>query len=176
MFGKPVVLNGLGCRNTDPAAFILAKGNEVFGAGDDLDITSLLSLLGARRVFRQTKIPCQPMACHPSRAYWVSWLGTPRSVYLTPRVEGPGCAIYAFPCLAQPYNRHRGDQGAAEQTRPPVECSNPMSCGWNARERPLVQAIRLAPVTLSLVGSVRIGVGTSAPATTAVALAFFLFS
>jgi hypothetical protein len=51
-----------------------------------------------------------------------------------------------------------------------------VSCGWNARERPLVPAIRLAPVKLSLVGSVRIAVGTSALATTAVALVFPLLS
>lgn len=55
-FGKPVVLNGLGCRNTDIACFIQAKGNEVFVAGDDLDLPKLLSLLRARKVFRQTKV------------------------------------------------------------------------------------------------------------------------
>jgi hypothetical protein len=55
-FGKPIVLNGLGCRNTDIACFIRAKGNEAFVAGDDLDLTKLLSLLRARKVFRQTKV------------------------------------------------------------------------------------------------------------------------
>jgi hypothetical protein len=55
-FGKPIVLNGLGCRNTDIAGFIMAKGNEAFVAGDDLDLTTLLSLLRARKVFRQTKV------------------------------------------------------------------------------------------------------------------------
>ena len=55
-FGKPIVLNGLGCRNTDIACYILAQGNEAFVAGDDLDLTKLLSLLRARKVFRQTKV------------------------------------------------------------------------------------------------------------------------
>lgn len=55
-FGKPIVLNGLGCRNTDIACYTLAKGSEVFVAGDDMDLTKLLSLLRARKVFRQTKV------------------------------------------------------------------------------------------------------------------------
>ena len=55
-FGKPIVLNGLGCRNTDIASYILAQGNEAFVAGDDLDLTALLSLLRARKVFRQTTV------------------------------------------------------------------------------------------------------------------------
>lgn len=37
MFGRPVVLNGLGCRNIDIASYILAKGNEVYLAGEDLE-------------------------------------------------------------------------------------------------------------------------------------------
>ena len=55
-FGKPIVLGGLGCRNTDIACYTLAKGNEVFVAGDDLDLAKLLSLLRARKVFRQTTV------------------------------------------------------------------------------------------------------------------------
>lgn len=55
-FRKPIVLNGLGCRNTDIACYTLAKGNEVFVAGDDLDLTRLLGLLRARKVFRQTRV------------------------------------------------------------------------------------------------------------------------
>ena len=55
-FGKPIVLNGLGCRNTDIACYTLAQGSEVFVAGDDMDLTKLLSLLRARKVFRQTRV------------------------------------------------------------------------------------------------------------------------
>ncbi len=56
MFGLPIVLNGLSCRNIDIAALTLAKGNEVYLAGEDLDLPKLLSLLRARKVFRQTKV------------------------------------------------------------------------------------------------------------------------
>ncbi|MCU0960635.1 MAG: hypothetical protein MUF48_11075 [Pirellulaceae bacterium] len=56
MFGKPIVLDGLNCRNISIAGYTLAKGNEVFVAGEDLDLTKLLSLLRARKVFRQTRI------------------------------------------------------------------------------------------------------------------------
>ncbi len=55
-FGKPIVLAGLGCRNTDIACYTLAKGNEVYVSGDDLDLTRLLALLRARKVFRQTRV------------------------------------------------------------------------------------------------------------------------
>jgi hypothetical protein len=55
-FGKPFVLNGLGCRNTSIAGYALAKGSEVFVAGEDMDLAKLLSLLRARKVFRQTKV------------------------------------------------------------------------------------------------------------------------
>ncbi|MCX7825563.1 MAG: hypothetical protein N2689_08385, partial [Verrucomicrobiae bacterium] len=56
MFGKPVVLNGLSCRNIDIAAYTLAQGNEIFLAGEDMELPKLLSLLRARKVFRQTRV------------------------------------------------------------------------------------------------------------------------
>ncbi len=56
MFGKPVVLNGLGCRNIDIASFILAKGNEAYVAGEDMDLAKVFSLLRARKAFRQTTV------------------------------------------------------------------------------------------------------------------------
>jgi hypothetical protein len=56
MFGKPIVLDGLNCRNIDIAALTLAKGNEVYLSGEDMDLPKLLSLLRARKVFRQTKV------------------------------------------------------------------------------------------------------------------------
>lgn len=56
MFHKPIVLNGLSCRNIDIASYILAKGNEVFVAGEDMDLPQLFSLLRSRKVFRQTTV------------------------------------------------------------------------------------------------------------------------
>lgn len=56
MFGKPIVLDGLNCRNISIAGYTLAKGHEVHVAGEDLDLTRLLSLLRARKVFRHTRI------------------------------------------------------------------------------------------------------------------------
>ena len=56
MFGRPIVLNGLGCRNISIAGYTLAKGNECFVTGDDMNLPTLLSLLRARKVFRQTKV------------------------------------------------------------------------------------------------------------------------
>lgn len=56
IFHRPIVLNGLGCRNIDIAALTLAKGNEVYLAGEDMDLPKTLSLLRARKVFRQTKV------------------------------------------------------------------------------------------------------------------------
>jgi hypothetical protein len=56
LFNKPIVLDGLNCRNISIAGYTLAKGNEIFVAGEDMDLTKLLSLLRARKVFRQTKI------------------------------------------------------------------------------------------------------------------------
>lgn len=56
MFHKPIVLDGLNCRNISIAGYTLAKGNEVFVSGEDMDLAKLLSLLRARKVFRQTKV------------------------------------------------------------------------------------------------------------------------
>jgi hypothetical protein len=56
MFHKPILLDGLNCRNISIAGYTLAKGNEVFITGEDLDFKKLLSLLRARKVFRQTKV------------------------------------------------------------------------------------------------------------------------
>lgn len=56
MFGRPVVLDGLSCRNVGIASYILAKGNEVYVAGADVDLAGQLALLRARKVFRQTRI------------------------------------------------------------------------------------------------------------------------
>ncbi len=56
MFARPIVMDGLNCRNISIAGYTLAKGNEVFLAGEDMDLAKVLSLLRARKVFRQTKI------------------------------------------------------------------------------------------------------------------------
>ncbi|NUQ65420.1 MAG: hypothetical protein HUU20_23375 [Pirellulales bacterium] len=55
-FKKPVVFGFNNCRTASIAGYTLAKGNEVFVAGHDTDLTKILSLLRARKVFRQTKV------------------------------------------------------------------------------------------------------------------------
>lgn len=56
MFHKPIVLDGLSCRNIDIAGLTLAKGNEIYLGGEDMDLAKIFSLLRARKVFRQTKV------------------------------------------------------------------------------------------------------------------------
>jgi len=56
MFSKPIVLDGLNCRNISIAGYTLAKGNEVYVAGEDMDLAEVLSLLRARKVFRHTTV------------------------------------------------------------------------------------------------------------------------
>jgi L-fucose isomerase-like protein len=55
-FGKPIVFENNSCRTASIAGYTLAKGNEVFIPSQDVDLAKLLSLLRARKVFRQTKI------------------------------------------------------------------------------------------------------------------------
>jgi len=55
-FRKPIVLDGLNCRNISIAGYTLARGNEIYLAGEDLGLAKLLSLLRARKVFRQTRV------------------------------------------------------------------------------------------------------------------------
>ncbi len=55
-FGKPILFENNSCRTASIAGYTLAKGNEVFIPGRDMDLTKLLSLLRARKVFRQTKV------------------------------------------------------------------------------------------------------------------------
>ena len=55
-FGRPILLQGLGCRNVDIAAYTKSRGNEAFVAADGAEFDQLLSLLRARKVFRQTSV------------------------------------------------------------------------------------------------------------------------
>ena len=55
-FKKPIVFSYNNCRTASIAGYTLAKGNEVFVADHDMDIGKVLSLLRARKVFRETKI------------------------------------------------------------------------------------------------------------------------
>lgn len=54
--GKPILLVGLGCRQVDIAAYTRARGLEAFVAKDEAELEELVSLLRARKVFRQTKV------------------------------------------------------------------------------------------------------------------------
>lgn len=56
MFGKPILFDRNSCRTASIAGFTLAKGNEVYVPGEDMDLTKLIMLLRARKVFRQTKV------------------------------------------------------------------------------------------------------------------------
>ncbi|MCX6898161.1 MAG: twin-arginine translocation signal domain-containing protein [Verrucomicrobia bacterium] len=56
MFAKPILFDRNSCRTASIAGYTLAKGNEAFVPGEDMDVTTLLSLLRARKVFRQTKV------------------------------------------------------------------------------------------------------------------------
>ena len=55
-FGKPILLKGLGCRNVDIAAYTKAKGSEAFVAADEAEFNRMISLLRARKVFRETRV------------------------------------------------------------------------------------------------------------------------
>jgi hypothetical protein len=55
-FNKPIILVGLGCRNVDIAAYTRNIGNEAFVAANTEELAELLSLLRARKVFRQTRV------------------------------------------------------------------------------------------------------------------------
>ncbi len=55
-FGKPILLKGLGCRNVDIAAYTKAKGSEAFVAADEVEFNRMISLLRARKVFRETRV------------------------------------------------------------------------------------------------------------------------
>ena len=55
-FNKPILLTGLGCRNVDIAAYTRNMGHEAFVAANNQELTELLSLLRARKVFRQTSV------------------------------------------------------------------------------------------------------------------------
>jgi thiol-disulfide isomerase/thioredoxin len=56
-YGKPVILDwGLNCRTVDIAAYCRSHGIETFIPDKDLDMAGILSLLRARKIFRETKI------------------------------------------------------------------------------------------------------------------------
>ena len=55
-FDKPILLQGLGCRNVDIAAYTRSRGQEAHVAADDAELAEILSLLRARKVFRGTRV------------------------------------------------------------------------------------------------------------------------
>ncbi len=55
-FDRPIILRGLNCRAVDIAAYTQSKGHEVFVAADSAEMARMLSLLRARKVFRQTRV------------------------------------------------------------------------------------------------------------------------
>ena len=55
-FHKPVILPGLNCRTVDIAAYARSRGEEVFAVLDDAETRRMVSLLRARKVYRETRI------------------------------------------------------------------------------------------------------------------------
>lgn len=55
-FRKPIILKGLGCRNVDIAAHSRSMGCEAFVPADDEELSTLIALLRARKVFTSTKV------------------------------------------------------------------------------------------------------------------------
>ena len=55
-FNKPIIMVGLNCRNVDIAAYTKHKGNEAYVASNNEELHTILSLLQARKVFRNTKV------------------------------------------------------------------------------------------------------------------------
>jgi hypothetical protein len=108
-FGKPIVLNGLGCRNTDIACYTLAKGNEVFVAGDDMDLTKLLSLLRARKVFRQTRV------LYPTNGVPPFTCGNVSDFEDLEKRLGVAVKNITYREMSEEMNRLLGDQAAGEQ-------------------------------------------------------------
>ena len=53
---RPILLTGLGCRNVDIAAYTRNMGYEALVPADGKELDAILSLLRARKVFRQTRV------------------------------------------------------------------------------------------------------------------------
>lgn len=54
--GRPILLTGLGCRNVDIAAYTRNMGFEAIVPADGKELDGVLTLLRARKVFRQTRV------------------------------------------------------------------------------------------------------------------------
>jgi len=108
-FGKPIVLNGMSCRNTDIAAFILAKGNEAFVAGNDLDLNRLFALLRARKVFRQTRV------LYPTNGVPPFSVGNPWDFADLQQRLGVAVRTIPYKEMADDMNRLLGDRAAGQQ-------------------------------------------------------------
>ncbi len=108
-FGKPIVLDGLGCRNTDIACYTLAEGNEGFVAGGDMDLTKLLSLLRARKVFRQTRV------LYPTDGVPPFTCGNVSDFQDLEKRLGVAVKNITYREMSDEMNRLLGDQGAGQQ-------------------------------------------------------------
>ena len=109
MFGKPIVLNGLSCRNIDIASLTLAKGNEVHLAGEDMDLPMLLALLRARKVFRQTSV------LYPTDGVAPFSVGNPWDFEDLQKRLGVAVKKIAYRELAEEMERLLGDRGEGQR-------------------------------------------------------------
>jgi len=108
-FHRPVVLNGLSCRNIDIASFILAKGNEVYLAGQDLELPQLFSLLRARKVFRETKV------LYPTNGVAPFSVGNPWDFADVERRLGMSVKKIPYREMSAEMERVLGDRGESQQ-------------------------------------------------------------
>lgn len=53
---RPIIMEGLSCRTVDVSAYSRSKGQEAYVTADDAELRRLLALLGARKVFRETRV------------------------------------------------------------------------------------------------------------------------
>lgn len=53
---SPIVMEGLNCRTVDICAYCRSNGVEAYAGADKADVRQILSLLRARKVFRQTRV------------------------------------------------------------------------------------------------------------------------
>jgi hypothetical protein len=111
MFARPILLNGLGCRNTDIASLILAKGNEAFVAGEDIDLTKMLSLLRARKVFRLTTV------LYPTNGVAPFSVGNPWDFEDMRKRLGVTVKKIKYDEMAAEMNRLLGDRTAGERAK-----------------------------------------------------------
>lgn len=115
LFAKPVVLNGLSCRNTGIASYILAKGNEVYVGGEDMDLAKQFSLLRSRKIFRQTRV------LYPTDGVPPFSIGNPWDFEEIEQRLGLSVKKIGYPVMSEEMERLLGDEAECEQAKRDAE-------------------------------------------------------